>query len=75
MASAKKLTLRCTSIGLLADGRQQVTMEKAAETPTSKTPGGATVVNHAEALFQLTIDAADSANYGVGKDYTIAITG
>lgn len=75
MASAKKLTLRCTSIGLLADGRQQVTMEKAAATDTSKTASGATVVNQPEALFQLVVDAADSANYSVGKDYSIAITG
>lgn len=75
MASAKKLTLRCTGISLLADGRQSVTMQKDAATPTSKTTNGATVVNQPEAVLTLAIEAADSANYGVGKDYTIAITG
>jgi hypothetical protein len=75
MASAKKLTLRCTGISLLADGRQQVTMQKPAETETSKTPSGAMVVNQPEAVLTLAVAAADSANYGVGKDYTIAITG
>lgn len=75
MASPKKLTLRCTGIGLLSDGRQQVTMSKAAAEETSKTPSGAQVVNQPEAVLTMAIDAADSANYSVGKDYTIAITG
>lgn len=75
MASPKKLTLRCTGIGLLQDGRQQVTMQKQAEPPTSKTPQGATVVNNAEAVLTLAIAAEESANYSVGKDYNIAITG
>jgi hypothetical protein len=75
MASAKKLTLRCTGISLMADGRQQVTMSKAAAAETSKTPSGAQVVNQPDAALTLAIDPADSANYAVGKDYTIAITG
>jgi hypothetical protein len=75
MASAKKLTLRCTGIGLLSDGRQQVTMQKEAATDTSKTASGATVVNQPEAVLTLAIDADESENYSVGKEYKIAITG
>lgn len=75
MASAKKdpLVLRCTGISLLGDGRQQVVMQKAAATATSKTNGGATVVNQPEAVLTLTIDAADSGNYAVGKDYAVTM--
>jgi hypothetical protein len=75
MASAKKLTLRCTGISLQADGRQQVVMEKAATAPTTTEPGGPMTVNQPDARLTLAVDAADSANYSVGKDYTIAITG
>lgn len=75
MASAKKLTLRCTGIGLLSDGRQQVTMQKAPETETSKTPTGAQMVNQPEAVLTLAIDADESENYSVGKEYKIAISG
>jgi hypothetical protein len=73
MASAKKLTLKCTAINLLSDGRQQVTMRKAAETATSKTAGGATVVNPDEAHLELVAEATD-ATYQVGKEYSLAIT-
>jgi hypothetical protein len=75
MASAKKLTLQCTGIGLLADGRQQVTMQKAAATETSKTPSGAQMVNQPDAVLTMAIAAEDSANYSVGKEYTLAISG
>jgi hypothetical protein len=33
------------------------------------------MVNNPEAVLTLAIDPAESANYAVGKDYTIAITG
>lgn len=74
MASAKKdpLILRCTGISLLGDGRQQVTMQKSTPSPTAKL-ANATVVNPPEAMLVLTIDAADSGNYAVGKDYTVTM--
>jgi hypothetical protein len=75
MASSKKLKLRCTGISLQQDGRQQVVMEKAAEEATTKTPGGAAMVNQPDARLTLAIDADESPGYAVGKDYTIAITG
>jgi hypothetical protein len=75
MASAKKLTLRCTGISLLPDGRLSVSMSKAAEEATSKTATGAQVVNQPDAALTLAVDPADGANYAVGKDYAIAITG
>jgi hypothetical protein len=74
VASTKKLTLKCTGISLLADGRQQVQMSKAAEAPTAKT-GAATVVNPPDAALTLAIDETESADYAVGKEYKIAITG
>jgi hypothetical protein len=74
MASTKKLTLRCTGISLLADGRQSVSMQKDAATPTGKA-GTATIVNQPDAVLTLAIDPTEAANYAVGKDYTVAITG
>jgi hypothetical protein len=74
MARPTKLTLRCTGISLLPDGRQQVTMSKAAEAETSKV-GAATIVNQPDATLTLAVEATDSPTYAVGKDYTVAITG
>jgi hypothetical protein len=73
MASAKKLTLKCTAINLLADGRQQVTMRKAAEAPTTKVPGGAMIVNPDEAKLEIIAEATD-VTYQVGKEYSLALT-
>lgn len=58
----------------MADGRQRVEMSKAAAKATSQTAGGATVVNSADATLTLLVDAADVANYAVGKEYSLAIT-
>jgi hypothetical protein len=73
MASAKKLTVKCTAINLLSDGRQQVTMRKAAEEETSKTTGGAQIVNPDEAKLELVAEAND-VTYQVGKEYSLAIS-